>query len=212
VTLRSITGSPALATQQKLFLSPDGQHLLSHGSSGMMLWNLADGAPVWPAASSAKCASVAPAFHLGLVLCADPYGRVSAVDLGTGVGVGQRFDFQQGFVSQVVLSADGSTLTVSHVSHTPGSNQPSASRAQIGAARPTPNTPASPMSARACPDRPVRDVSRVTPNAGTVTFAIVEISNGVDASGACYALTICWDLRISNVRDISRSVSNTAVL
>ena len=48
-----------------------------------------------------------------------------------------------------------------------------------------------------------------------MTFAIVAIGTsrpGVDTSGACYARTICSDLRIGNVRDIGRSVSNTAVL
>ena len=108
-TVASLDG-PAGLSEQVIHLAPDGRRMVSAGAEGAALRDLTTGQTVWRTPPGTLCNRLAVAFRPGLVLCADPFGRVRGLDLDTGVVVESGYDFQQGAVSELAVSADGRTL------------------------------------------------------------------------------------------------------
>ena len=109
--VRSIAGAKGFA-ESLIAPTPDGRSLVTNGSAGTAVIDRANGAARWTNAGRVNCNRVAPDFRLGIVLCADPFGRVRSLDLVTGLEVPRRFDFQRGFISSVAVSGDGRTLAL----------------------------------------------------------------------------------------------------
>ena len=109
--IRRLTGAPPLTSNNRLLLSPDGSVLVSTGWRGVVRWDLARGRPAWVSPlPEDSCGSVGLLPEQGLVLCGGRYGRVESLFLADGRRSPARFDMQHGEVSDLLVTADGTTL------------------------------------------------------------------------------------------------------
>jgi len=109
--VEEFTGGPELTANTAVALSADGRVLVTAGPNGAVRWDLDTRRPVWTSpAGTVACGVVAVAVRADTVLCGSAFGRVTALDLATGVPTGARHDPQSGRVSALVVTPDGSTL------------------------------------------------------------------------------------------------------
>jgi DNA-binding SARP family transcriptional activator/WD40 repeat protein len=102
--------APPLTAHYLLRVSSDGRSLTTVGVEGVAHYDIATGAALWPEPAPGGCNSLVPAERIGVLLCGEYSGRVTAIDLATGAIVGRRFDSQQGIVGDLLVSPDGTTL------------------------------------------------------------------------------------------------------
>ena len=92
-------------------LSPDGTSMVTFGELGMMRYEMPSGRPMWPApVQQPACTQLTWAVKIGALLCTEQNsGQLLALDPGTGVSMGSRYD--TGVGSGVgFVSPDGTTL------------------------------------------------------------------------------------------------------
>ncbi len=92
-------------------VSADGRSVLAAGNSATNRYDLETGQPLWPhPIAGDRCNTHTVVERLGIILCGQWTGRVTAFDFATGTPLGARYDAQQGPVCALAANPGGDLL------------------------------------------------------------------------------------------------------
>ena len=108
--VRRIEATPQ-SSNNSVSVSADGRSALIAGNAATNRYNLETGQPLWPRAIAGdRCNTRTVVERLGIILCGEWTGRVTAFDFATGTPLGARYDAQQGPVCALAVNPAGERL------------------------------------------------------------------------------------------------------